>query len=172
VLANHYFCNSASEGAASCLECPEGYFCPENATDFTTYTCPAGHYCPNGTMQDTQFPCDVGYYNPNTGGSSVADCLPCAPGSYCATTGLSAPTGLCTAGYYCTAGAWSPTPLDIGNFTAPDCVCPVNKTGGMCLAGTYCPSGSSAPTDCDGGELSLNIHLNISFFNDSRVNKK
>ena len=39
------------------------------------------------------------YFN-ETGAKDVGDCLPCTPGSYCGTDGLSYPTGLCESGWY------------------------------------------------------------------------
>ena len=143
---------SSSEGASVCTECPEGFFCMVNATDFTSNPCPAGYYCPYGTLFSTQYPCDKGYYNPDTGKKSVDDCFPCPPGKYCGSSGLSATSGDCDAGYYCILGAWLSQPTEIGNYSAPDCFCPNNQTGGQCTAGNFCPTGSSEPTPCTGGK--------------------
>lgn len=61
--------------------------------------------------------------------------VPCTPGKYCATSGLSAPTGDCSAGYYCKEKATTQTPTD-------------GTTGNKCPYGHYCPAGSSAPIAC------------------------
>lgn len=148
-----FFNFSASPGASQCTECPEGFYCPENSTDYASNPCPAGYYCPNGTLFDTQYPCDIGYYNPNTGQKSIQNCLPCPAGKYCAMAGMSTWSGDCDAGWYCILGAWSARPTEIGNYSAPDCFCPNNQTGGQCTAGYFCPMGSSAPTPCTGGEM-------------------
>ena len=68
------------------------------------------------------------------GKQSFADCVPCDPGFYCQTSGLSNVTGECFAGYYCVEGSDSPTPT--------------NDTGFICPIGNYCPQGSHAPIPC------------------------
>lgn len=55
------------EGQDSCVICPEGYYCPENSTDYSDKPCPAGHYCLSGTQSDTQYPCSMGTFNNATG---------------------------------------------------------------------------------------------------------
>ena len=70
--------------------------------------------------------------------TSTLDCLACAPGKYCATTGLSAPTGNCDAGYYCTSGATRANPTDGANAF-------------KCVAGFYCPEGSAYQIPCKPG---------------------
>ncbi|KAH3841624.1 hypothetical protein DPMN_115097 [Dreissena polymorpha] len=41
--------------------------------------------------------------------------------------------------------------MEIGTYSAPSCICPVNQTGGQCTAGFFCPSGSPSPKPCTGG---------------------
>lgn len=84
------------------------------------------------------------------------DCIPCDPGHYCGTSGLSAATGECDAGWYCVRGAWSAKPADLANYTSISCVCPVNSTGGQCQPGFYCPKGSVEPLACLPGETTSN----------------
>ena len=48
--------------------------------------------------------CPIGTYNPELGAGSKTKCLPCAMGSYCATTGLADPTDVCDDGFYCESG--------------------------------------------------------------------
>lgn len=139
-----------STGLAECIQCPAGYYCPENSTTYTGNDCPKGHYCLAGTGSMNQYPCSIGTYNDYTGKQSSADCVPCEPGKYCATPGLSVPTGDCTAGWYCVRGAWSDQPADITsfNYTMSSCFCPANQTGGKCQPGEFCPTGSDQPQAC------------------------
>jgi len=44
------------------------------------------------------------------GGTSPESCVPCYPGSFCASVGLSSPTGPCTEGFYCPANFSSISP--------------------------------------------------------------
>ena len=71
---------------ASCLDCPAGFFCTINTT--SPSECPAGYYCPNKTKTSTGNPCPAGTFNNLTSRTSLDDCLPCTPGSYCATKGM------------------------------------------------------------------------------------
>jgi len=74
---------SDTDGEATCLSCPAGYYCVENTTSYSLYPCPAGYFCPLGTMYASQHPCPKGYYNPNTTMDNIADCLDCPAGMYC-----------------------------------------------------------------------------------------
>lgn len=91
----------------------------------------------------------------------MEDCVPCTPGSYCETTGLSEPTNPCDEGWYCVRAAVSSRPFDIGNTSYTDanvtvnCFCSINETGGMCAPGEYCPRGSSRPLNCEAGKLDV-----------------
>ncbi|XP_038634726.1 uncharacterized protein LOC119954022 [Scyliorhinus canicula] len=95
--------------------------------------CPAGYYCVSGTMRPV--PCPIGTYNPSTGRGSLAACLPCDPGHYCANTGLAQPSGLCFEGYYCIRHASQPNPQD-------------GESGGVCPGGFYCQAGTHSPVPC------------------------
>ncbi|XP_075462630.1 uncharacterized protein LOC142498006 [Ascaphus truei] len=86
-----------------CLPCPAGYYCPVNTSSYTTFPCPSGFYCPKETKHATQFPCPRGYYNPDPSTHSLDSCLPCTPGHYCGTEGLSIVSGKCDPGE-CVAG--------------------------------------------------------------------
>ncbi|XP_040546472.1 zonadhesin-like isoform X6 [Gallus gallus] len=122
--------------------CSAGYYCEGGATDAVprgtpafplSGPCPLGHYCPEGTP----FPvaCPVGTLNNSTGGTSPESCVPCYPGSFCASVGLSSPTGPCTEGFYCPA-----------NFSS------ISPTAFLCPKGHFCRSGAAHPTPCPAGE--------------------
>ncbi|XP_070551431.1 multiple epidermal growth factor-like domains protein 6 [Ptychodera flava] len=140
-------------GQAVCQQCPQGYYCLENATTHTETICPTGHYCPPGTTYDREYPCPMGTYNPVNGSNSLDDCLECPPGQYCENDGLEQPTGNCSEGWYCTGGSYTSKPLPFSNATdISECTCPlVNYTGGRCWPGTYCEGGASYPVECDEG---------------------
>ncbi|XP_071958738.1 uncharacterized protein [Antedon mediterranea] len=141
-----------SIGQSECLECEPGYWCPENSTDYQDTPCPTGHYCPAGTPSSDQYPCPKGYYNDYEGQQTLDDCKPCPPGKFCETSGLSSDSGSCDAGWYCVRGAWSRTPIDLGDSNSTSsCFCASNSTGGQCMPGQFCPEGSSEPTPCTRG---------------------
>ncbi|KYO38996.1 hypothetical protein Y1Q_0022586 [Alligator mississippiensis] len=122
--------------------CSAGYYCAGGAADAVPRRtpgfplngpCPLGHYCPEGTL----FPvaCPVGTLNNSTGCSSQDSCVPCYPGFFCASVGLSSPTGPCAAGFYCPA-----------NFSS------FSPTAFLCPKGHFCTSGAAYPTSCPTGE--------------------
>jgi hypothetical protein len=142
------------EGAADCLNCTAGYYCPGDGT-------PDPIACPAGT------------YNPQPGSQSSAACLTCPAGTYCPNPGTATIVTPCTPGYYCPAGTGSstgtttPQACPAGTFydghnatQAGDCnPCPArfscaSATGGSsgtpfpCTAGYYCPEGTR---DAGGG---------------------
>ena len=72
-------------GREICLDCPAGSFCTVNTT--TPDTCSAGYYCPLNTKTSNENPCPAGTFSNLTSRTSLDDCQPCTPGSYCATKG-------------------------------------------------------------------------------------
>ncbi|XP_026719422.1 zonadhesin-like [Athene cunicularia] len=133
--------------------CSAGYYCEGGATDAIPRgtpafplngPCPLGHYCPEGT----HFPvaCPVGTLNNATGGTSPESCVPCYPGSFCASVGLSSPTGPCTEGFYCPANFSSISPTA---FLCPKVLLRDSWAG---KEGHFCPSGAAHPTPCPAGE--------------------
>ena len=58
-----------------CLECPEGYFCPNGTGYYTPNICPIGFYCPKGT--GAPIPCPPGKYGNAIGAASPNDCANC-----------------------------------------------------------------------------------------------
>ena len=90
---------------AVCKDCPEGYYCYTNTTDYTPNECPSGCYCPLNTPDPYAYPCPPGTFNNLTVQQSDAACVDCTPGMYCAGYGNSAPTAECSPGWYCSGGA-------------------------------------------------------------------
>ena len=89
----------------SCKDCPEGYYCYTNTTDYTPNECPSGYYCPLNTPDPYTYPCPPGTFNNLTVQHGYEACLECTPGMYCAGYGNSAPTDECSPGWYCSGGA-------------------------------------------------------------------
>ena len=124
-------------GEDSCLVCPAGYFCDNSDVPLIHLNgslCREGYYCPEGTQYATQFACPKGTYSNLTGISSISQCNPCTPGSFCEKPALVSPSGPCQPGYYCMQGSTVPNP-----------------PGSICSAGFYCPSGSNEPQPCPRG---------------------
>lgn len=103
-------------------QCGAGYFCPVGSTSSlgatssaSSHVCPAGTYCPAASLVPTA--CPPGTYQPGTGRTSIKQCLPCMPGSYCGSYNLTAPSGLCSAGYYCTNSSTTASPLTLSTST-------------------------------------------------------
>lgn len=71
----------------SCIDCPAGFKCTQNDDDFVDTPCEAGYYCPARTSEATKQACGTGTFNPNTTSMSIAACIDCQPGWYCAGTG-------------------------------------------------------------------------------------
>eukprot|EP00347_Sterkiella_histriomuscorum_P016022 403354791 len=129
------------------FKCPQGYYCEEGTSDYSTNLCPVGHRCPEGTAYGQQYPCSSGYYQPLKGQYT---CIMCDPGKYCGNQGLSAPSADCTAGFYCRAG--SPFDSPTGTYNS------IN-IGGMCQKGYYCPSGTAFMLPCTPGMYCPQIGL-------------
>ena len=118
--------------------CSESYYCPggQNLPSDADYECPAGHYCPEGGSFPQ--PCPAGFYTPATGNNNISQCLPCAAGSACESSGLAAPSSLTDPGHYCQSGCIAANPVGtIGT-----------DQNGVCPVGHYCPSGSILPQKC------------------------
>ena len=115
---------------------PPGYSCPATGTpttSLTLVTCGQGGYCPGGSSSTS--PCPAGTYSAATGQTSIATCLVCPHGQYCANSGTITPS-LCPLNYYCPEGT--------NNYLS--FACPAGTYGasqGMYLASqcTYCPAG-------------------------------
>ena len=125
----------------SCLECPDGFVCPEQATVDPT-PCLGGQYCAGGSFRVNR--CDIGYYSPTIGATNSSTCLPCTPGYYCEAPGQAAVSGSCFAGYECSDRAVKPNPQSPSDL--PNRPCP---TGYFCPAATFaaqpCPAGTYNP---------------------------
>ena len=93
----------------NCTDCPAGYYCYANTSDYTGNSCPPGFYCPQNTEEPFQYPCPEGTFNSQSGRTAADACLPCTPGFYCEGVGNSAVTGPCDPGWYCTNASISAT---------------------------------------------------------------
>ena len=145
---------------SECEPCPAGEYCELSGQSTSNGSCSAGFYCTSGAasptpeLSDTTGPCSTGHYCPEhsvlptscprgTYSSSelnqaITDCLPCSPGAYCDSSGLSSPSGLCAAGWYCTNGSSEAKPTNASD-------------GGICPEGHACVAGSSQPLPCIAG---------------------
>lgn len=126
------------EGQSTCKNCPQGYYCTVNSTEFSDKPCPTGHYCPQNTKRGFEYPCPEGTFNTLEKQIDITACKNCTKGNYCMGIGLSIPTANCSEGWYCNERSTKPMP------TNPD-------EGGECPAGTFCPGGSYVPTPCTPG---------------------
>ncbi|KAK1786529.1 hypothetical protein P4O66_017651 [Electrophorus voltai] len=166
---------------SQCRECNGGHYCAhQNATSVSGH-CSAGYHCSRGNISPKPStwsageggPCPVGYYCPQgtadpqacpegtfsnrTRLTSQDECVPCLPGRYCNTTGLTSPTGECWEGFYCKQGASLPNALNRDSRGGPcptgssgtldrGFFCPANGSaveGSECPVGHYCPPGTS-----------------------------
>ncbi|XP_053125640.1 multiple epidermal growth factor-like domains protein 6 isoform X2 [Hemicordylus capensis] len=139
------YCSGNANWAPDGL-CSAGYYCEGGASSAVPRStaeyplngpCPLGHYCPEGTQ--APIPCPVGTLNNATGGSSPDCCVPCYPGFFCSSMGLSLPTGPCAPGFYCPA-----------NFSS------FSPTAFLCPKGYFCQSGSAYPAPCPTGKYQPN----------------
>ena len=138
---------------SDCISCEPGYYCEGYGLTSPTDRCEGGWYCTRGAYTKRPVPqvnlahnnshhftcplyslnftggiCTKGNYCPR--GSSKL--LPCPPGRFCGSDGLSGPSGNCTAGYFCNGGDTVSNPVN-------------------CSAGYYCPEGSPVEVDCPPG---------------------
>lgn len=58
--------------------------------------CPAGYFCPNQAAHP--IPCQPGTFSPNPGQDETTDCIPCPAGKACTQAGLTRPDAECTPG--------------------------------------------------------------------------
>lgn len=146
-----------NEGYAACLDCPAGYFCPNQTSNYAANTCPRGYYCPKGTKHDLQYACPPGTFNPSEATTNDTACLPCTPGSYCEGVGNTKPTNSCDPGYYCPGRIDNPRPA--AYECRPGFYCPTGSPNMVtCTGGFYCKTfGLSSPTGlCDPGYYCYN----------------
>lgn len=127
--------------AGECYPCTPGHYCPDHGSTNVTL-CLIGHYCEEGSFDPA--PCPPGTYNNQTGISSLAECLSCPPGYFCASGGLTKPEGLCLAGFACFGNSNLPNPIESDEVTFGD----------LCMAGHFCPEGSGGGFPCPAGTFS------------------
>ncbi|XP_059234209.1 multiple epidermal growth factor-like domains protein 6 [Mustela nigripes] len=152
----YYNPDPLTQSLDSCLPCPPGHYCGQENLTQASGPCDAGWFCVSAAWTSRPFDLD-NYTSTNclcpataTGGKcpsgsfcpeGTPEPIPCLPGSFCATSGLSTPSGPCQAGYFCAEGAVSPAPED-------------GLTGAPCPPGTFCPAASHRPTPCPVGTFS------------------
>lgn len=123
--------------------------------------CGVGTYCVAGTSSPVL--CPQGSYANTKGNPDISRCLPCTPGFYCPTLGVSVPLA-CYAGSYCPASTIAPQlkcptgsycpissmqPLACAAGTYQDRVGSSNCT--LCPTTYYCPSNTTTPKPCLAG---------------------
>lgn len=124
--------------------CRAGHFCLSGATSPAPVSqmgageCPSGSYCPFGSS--APIPCPVGTFSNITGLRNISECIPCSPGYFCQSLGLTLPEGICASGFYC--------PLRSSNSQQE-----------ICPEGFFCPEGSSHPYPCPVGTFSNLTHI-------------
>ena len=119
--------------------------------------CPVGKFCTIGKFYKGVDPLDntkpawftnpvsclPGTYNPTPYATTIAHCLSCPPGKYCAGKALDAPSGDCLAGYFCKTGSLEQQPAIPDNSA--------DKKWGYCPEGSYCIAGTAYPAPCPPG---------------------
>ncbi|KAF6119825.1 hypothetical protein HJG60_010211 [Phyllostomus discolor] len=169
----YYNPDPLTQSLDGCLPCPPGHYCRQENLTQASGLCDAGWFCMLAAW--TPRPFDLDNYTSNnclcpataTGGKCPAgsfcpkgssEPIPCPPGSFCATSGLSTPTGSCQAGYFCAGGAATPTPEDklTRALCPPGTFC---QAAGPCPQGHYCPRGSAMPQPCPPGTFSTHVKL-------------
>ena len=121
-----------SENAWTCLDCMDGYYCPEN----TSYPliCPPNYYCLFKTSVPHACPDGTFMRSNITGLTNPGSCNPCPAGKYCQNGTLNS----CDGGYICFTGSKIPNPTD-------------GIQGIECPQGYYCPSKSLDKVPCTDG---------------------
>lgn len=146
-------------GMSSCLECPEGYYCPwsEYQAPHAKIPCEPGNYCQKASDKPTQ--CGQGTYQSNyqqikcdicpigytCSISGMAYPTICSIGGICPDKGMSSPVP-CPEGYYCEEGTNvfpNPTSKDLDKISPYTPKPPI-----ICTTGHYCPVRSSKPLEC------------------------
>nr|XP_054598666.1 uncharacterized protein si:ch211-286b4.4 [Nothobranchius furzeri] len=124
-----------------CSPCPPQYWCKPG--DPVTHMCPAGHYCDGLPGSDFDGgtgprPCPLYTYRASLGAGSKGECLPCPPGSYCNSTGLTDYTSSpCPPGFWC-SGAGPPILCPAGTKRQHPGAAAPNQCE-PCAGGTFCP---------------------------------
>ena len=130
---------AGSEGASTCVECPEGRWCNYALSTMSAHTpllCPSGYYCNTSTVAPEQYPCPTGTYSYVMGLTVITECTLCDAGYYCPTPAATNVSNLCPPGVYCLSGAANSSGV-AGER---------GGQGGDCPVGHYCLEGTRYPT--------------------------
>ena len=125
-------------GAASCRECPDGHYCPQDGTIYPI-PCPPGKYKSTFDKSLECMDCPEGRFSLVGKLVQEVECEPCPEGKVCQSAGNSNPevspqtkTRSCPEGFFC--------PLGTTRATAQNWECPRGK---------FCRSATLAPNDFD-----------------------
>jgi hypothetical protein len=150
-LAGTYNSLASQPSAAACLPCTAGYSCAPGSTSATASTCPAGSYCLAGVPAT---PCPAGTFSAGgTLSTSIAACLPCTVGFFCAAGASSATQySFCPAGLYCNGVSAIPcSPATACALLAltyqPACYWNTAPLAGLAMTGSRDGTGTSAAFD-------------------------
>ncbi|CBY12491.1 unnamed protein product [Oikopleura dioica] len=142
--------NTGLTAAGSCLDCPNGYFCPEATPGYPSeeQLCPLGYYC----EPDRMVQCPGGKYNDMRGAYLVDHCKDCKAGRYCnGGRGWTTPGEPCTRGHFCPReGMAGPQICPPGTYNAGRGA----KFASACIpcpAGHFCANGVDQNWEVYGG---------------------
>ena len=157
----------------ACVQCTEGYHCPEKGLSAPKSACPAGYFCRIETGSNKHYLCPAGarceagsvdyepcpnkMYQPEPGHAS---CESCPPGYYCnnagATDVLKATRAeipqICSPGHYCPENSEQEIDCPMGTFNPREGGSGIDDCE-KCTPGKYCATtGQDAVTgNCDAG---------------------
>ena len=131
---------AAAERSQLCDACPEGKFQGEEGAS-ACIECGDGYTCPEGSVLQIPAVCDPGTYRD----TAAEQCLGCPAGSVCA-GGASQPRP-CNRGAYCTANVSQPTDCPAGKYQDSE----GQTSCKVCPPGRFCEAGSTTPLLCAAG---------------------
>ena len=156
-------------GQTACVECGEGYYCPQGSSFKIPALCNEGTHLERGKVYKNQSDCDVcppgkwcigGASEPKlcAAGTSanrtgLAKCDPCPAGRYQSKEGAQNCTA-CGPGMYCGRGAPLALPCKAGRYSAQLGLTEPDECE-ECPQGSACATGSTVANECNPGTFSL-----------------